>query len=122
MQKLLDIEQSQGRLRSQGQGYQNRTLDLDMIFYDDLVLDIPNLILPHPAMAQRRFVLQPLCEIAPHKQHPVYQKSTQALLDTCEDNTPLSIHELKLRHPIYAKLSAHTFIVWRELLAVGKTR
>ncbi len=38
--------------------------------------------------------LQPLCEIAPHKQHPVYQKSTQALLDTCEDNTPLSIHEL----------------------------
>ncbi len=121
MQKLLDIEQSQGRLRSQGQGYQNRTLDLDMIFYDDLVLDIPNLIMPHPAMAQRRFVLQPLCEIAPHKQHPVYQKSTQALLDTCEDNTPLSIHELKLRHPIYAKLSAHTFICVEGIIGCGKT-
>ena len=121
MQKLLDIEQSQGRSRSQGQGYQNRTLDLDMIFYDDFVLDTPNLILPHPSMAQRRFVLQPLCEIAPHKQHPVDQKSIQALLDVCEDNTPLSIHEMKLRHPIYAKLSAHIFISVEGIIGCGKT-
>jgi len=121
MQKLLDIEHSEGRSRAQGQGYQNRTLDLDIIFYEDFVLDTPNLILPHPAMAQRRFVLQPLCEIAPHKQHPVYQKSTQALLDACEDNTPLNIYDLKLRHPIYAKLSAHTFICVEGIIGCGKT-
>jgi 2-amino-4-hydroxy-6-hydroxymethyldihydropteridine diphosphokinase len=121
MQKLLDIEQSQGRSRSQGQGYQNRTLDLDMIFYDDFVLDTPNLILPHPSISQRRFVLQPLCEIAPHKQHPVDQKPIQALLYACEDNTPLSIHEKKLRHPIYAKLSTHTFICLEGIIGCGKT-
>ena len=121
MQKLLDIEQSQGRLRSQVQGYHNRTLDLDMIFYDDLVLDTPNLTLPHPAMAQRRFVLQPLCEIAPHKQHPDDQKTIKALLDACEDDTPLSIYELKLRHPIYAKLSAHTYICVEGIIGCGKT-
>ena len=121
MKMLLDIEQSHGRSRKSGQGYQNRTLDLDMIFYDDFVLDTPNLILPHPAMAQRRFVLQPLCEIAPHKQHPVLQKSIQALVDVCEDSTPLSIHERKLRHPIYAKLSAHTFICVEGIIGSGKT-
>lgn len=121
MQKLLDIEQSEGRSRTQGEGYQNRTLDLDIIFYEDFVLDIPNLMIPHPSMTQRRFVLQPLCEIAPNKQHPVHQKSVKALLDECADNTPLSTLEEQLRHPIYAKLSAHTFICVEGIIGCGKT-
>ena len=121
MQKLLDIEQSEGRSRAQGEGYQNRTLDLDIIFYEDFVLEIPNLMIPHPSMAQRRFVLQPLCEIAPNKQHPVHQKSVKALLDECLDNTPLSTLEEQLRHPIYANLSAHTFICVEGIIGCGKT-
>ena len=121
MQKLLDIEQSEGRSRTQGEGYQNRTLDLDIIFYEDFVLDIPNLMIPHPSMTQRRFVLQPLCEIAPNKQHPVHQKSVKALLDECVDSTPFSTIEEQLRHPIYAKLSAHTFICVEGIIGCGKT-
>ena len=121
MQKLLEIEQSHGRSRKPGQGYQSRTLDLDMIFYDDFEIDTPQLKVPHPAMAQRRFVLQPLSEIAPNKQHPIYQKSTQALLEACEDNTPLSLHEMQLRHPIYAPLSSHTFICVEGIIGCGKT-
>ena len=121
MQKLLDIEQSEGRSRAQGEGYQNRTLDLDIIFYEDFVLEIPNLVIPHPSMEQRRFVLQPLCEIAPNKQHPVHQKSVKALLDECVDSTPFSTIEEQLRHPIYAKLSAHTFICVEGIIGCGKT-
>lgn len=73
-QELLDelhrIEQDAGRVRKVHWG--PRTLDLDIIFYDDLVLQSEELCIPHVDMHNRRFVLEPLCEIAPYMRHPVY--------------------------------------------------
>lgn len=61
---LLDIEYRLGRRRdSQVTGYQDRSLDLDMLYYDDLVLETVRLVLPHPRIAERLFVLQPLLEV-----------------------------------------------------------
>jgi 7,8-dihydro-6-hydroxymethylpterin-pyrophosphokinase len=57
-----------------------RVLDLDIIFFDDLVLDSDSLVLPHPRMHQRRFVLQPICDIDPTIVHPVLKKDMQSLL------------------------------------------
>ncbi len=62
MQALLDIEKQQGRVRSTAKGGP-RTLDLDLLLYGDLVLDSPDLTLPHPRLHQRAFVLHPLCEL-----------------------------------------------------------
>lgn len=65
---LLSIEDSLGRVRSIRWG--PRTIDLDILFYNHLILRQPDLIIPHPAIAERGFVLYPLCEIAPHFVHP----------------------------------------------------
>jgi len=84
LDRLLDIEREFGRDRSHGIPNGPRTLDLDMLLYDDQVLNTPALQLPHPRMAERAFVLIPLAEIAPDLLHPVFNKSMKQL---CEDLT-----------------------------------
>jgi 2-amino-4-hydroxy-6-hydroxymethyldihydropteridine diphosphokinase len=78
LRALLQIEEAAGRVRSEPNA--PRTLDLDILLYDHLVRSAPNPILPHPRMHERRFVLEPLAEIAPETIHPVYGRSISALL------------------------------------------
>ena len=66
--RMLDVEIRFGRVR--GERNAARTLDLDLLDYDGLLIDTPNLILPHPRLHQRRFVLEPLCDVAPRWRHP----------------------------------------------------
>lgn len=79
LEKLHEIEQAAGRERIIHWG--PRTLDLDIIFYDDLILENDNLCIPHVEMHKRKFVLEPLHEIAPYKRHPVYGKTVHELLE-----------------------------------------
>lgn len=76
LQTLLDIERQFGRVRRERWGA--RTLDLDLLLYDDVILDTPFLQLPHPRMTERAFVLVPLVEIAPDWREP---KSKKAIAD-----------------------------------------
>ena len=76
---LHDIENNAGRIRKERWG--PRTLDLDIIFYDDLVISDCDLRIPHADMHNRRFVLEPLKEISPNKLHPVLMKTVAELLD-----------------------------------------
>lgn len=87
MHRLLAIEQSMGRLRTQPYG--PRTIDLDILYFNQLQLESPLLTVPHPRLAVRRFTLEPLVEIAPHLLHPVLQLSSAQLLAACTD--PLDV-------------------------------
>lgn len=81
---FLEIEQALGRVR-EGVGYGDRVIDIDILFYGDIHLDHPRLTLPHPSMADRRFVLAPLAEIAPVLIHPLSGKSIAEMLEVCTD-------------------------------------
>ena len=81
---LKEIEQDAGRIDQKK--YAPRTLDIDILFYDDLVLNSKELIIPHPKLQLRRFALVPLEEIADKLIHPVLRKSMDELLKECPDN------------------------------------
>ena len=86
LSELLQIEAELGRVRQENhQGYESRPIDLDVIYYDDMVIADEELIVPHPSMHKRRFVLMPLCEIAPDFIHPLFRESNRELLARCED-------------------------------------
>ena len=78
LQLALDIETAMGRLRQREKGARN--IDIDVVLFGDWVVDEPGLKIPHPAMQQRRFVLEPLVEIAPEARHPVLGKTARELL------------------------------------------
>lgn len=80
---LHDIEDAGNRQRVRRWG--PRTIDLDLLFYDDEILAEPELVVPHPEIAKRIFVLQPMCQIAPWKVHPILKKSMAELLEKIQD-------------------------------------
>ena len=76
------IEHEAGRqIKTLNAEYRDRTIDIDILLYDDLIINTPDLTIPHPLMHLRTFVLQPLTEIAPHVVHPVLRKSIEELSD-----------------------------------------
>lgn len=79
------VEQSLGRKRTLRFG--PRTIDLDILFYGDRVIDEPTLTIPHPRLHKRRFVLEPLSEIAPNLNHPLLKKKPGELLSGIADQT-----------------------------------
>ncbi len=81
---LQDIQKNAGRIRDAIR-FGPRILDMDIIFFDTAVIDHPDLILPHPRMHLRRFVLKPLCDIDPTLRHPILDQTVQQLLDNLED-------------------------------------
>ncbi len=90
--KTQEIEKKLGR-EIKGKAYASRKIDIDILYYDDIIISGDKLTVPHPLMHKRKFVLIPLMEIAPDTIHPVFKKNTSELLDECDDN--LSVIKLK---------------------------
>ncbi|HTC56081.1 MAG TPA: 2-amino-4-hydroxy-6-hydroxymethyldihydropteridine diphosphokinase [Candidatus Sulfotelmatobacter sp.] len=80
MTAILRIEEEMGRRRTQKKG--PRSIDIDILLFDDIIMDSTNLTIPHPALQQRRFVLEPMAEIAPEVVHPALKKTIRELRDT----------------------------------------
>lgn len=79
MAAILNLEQSMGRQRKQKKG--PRTIDIDVLLFGSSVIEIPALTVPHPRLHERRFVLEPLAEIAPDARHPVFKRTARELRD-----------------------------------------
>ncbi len=80
---ILDIEKELGRVRLEKWG--ERLIDIDIIFYNDAIIETPHLCIPHKHMHERMFVLTPLHNIAPDMLHPKYNKTVEELLQICTD-------------------------------------
>jgi 2-amino-4-hydroxy-6-hydroxymethyldihydropteridine diphosphokinase len=85
MDIIRNIEESLGRVRGIKDHYTSRTIDIDILFYDNVVINDHDLVIPHPRIHERRFVLQPLVEIEPGLMHPVLNKTIAVLHDECAD-------------------------------------
>jgi 2-amino-4-hydroxy-6-hydroxymethyldihydropteridine diphosphokinase len=81
MRALLDVERSMGRERERAVAKGPRVIDLDLLLYGDVVMATEELTLPHPEMQERRFVLEPLAEIAPEWVHPVLRLTVREMLE-----------------------------------------
>jgi len=89
LQKLQHIEKKLGRKAKEGATYEARTIDLDIIYSSEGVFCLPHLVVPHPLLQERKFVLAPLLDIASEVKHPLLHKNTQELMSKCEDNSKI---------------------------------
>lgn len=122
MQKLLDIETKLGRTRLLGNGYESRTIDLDVLFYDDAIISSKLITTPHPQLHRRKFVLQPLNDIASKVVHPVLKQSVLELLECCEDVSAIEPINIWLKNPMKQyKFGNYNYIAIEGNIGAGKT-
>jgi 2-amino-4-hydroxy-6-hydroxymethyldihydropteridine diphosphokinase len=86
LKRLLIIEGQLGRIRESSQ-YESRTIDIDILLFSNLVINNPDLIIPHPLIQDRKFVLVPLCDLVSEMIHPVFGKTFGTLLKECSDES-----------------------------------
>lgn len=85
LRTILEIETALGRSRNNDEGYASRLIDIDILFFDDEIIDGPQLQIPHPRLHERMFTLMPLVELSPEKIHPKLGKTISALAAQCSD-------------------------------------
>lgn len=86
--KIAEIETSFGRNR-ENEGYSSREMDIDILYFDDEIINTEKLTIPHPLLHKRLFVLVPLAEIAPDFVHPVLKLSSLEMMNICEDKSEI---------------------------------
>lgn len=120
--KLLEIEENNGRRRYNDGIYHPRTIDLDLLFYQNEVINNQMLIVPHPRLHERLFVLKPMFDIAPSLFHPVLKKTINNLLELCDDQSTISKLNIELKNPLNTfNFSAYNFIAIEGNIGAGKT-
>lgn len=120
--ELLSIETELGREREDSKNYQNRTIDLDILLYDDEIIETESLKIPHPGIPNRSFVLQPLNDIASSVKHPASGKKISQLMQETKDNSEISVSSEKLKKPaLNYKFPACNYIAVEGNIGAGKT-
>ncbi len=120
LDKILEIELIEGRIRSSSNGYESRLIDIDILLYEDRIINENNLSIPHPRMHLRNFVLYPLSEIAMSKIHPKCNDTIGNLLNKLESTEILKCDK-ELMLPVLSKLQLFKNIVIEGNIGVGKT-
>ena len=121
LKTLIEIEKTGGRLKTKVAAYESRTIDIDILFYENQIINIPDLQIPHPRLHHRAFVILPLLDIAKSKVHPILKTT---ILDLKNNLTDLdSIHELEidLKTPVMDLMNSFDNIVVEGNIGAGKT-
>ncbi|MCQ2608131.1 MAG: 2-amino-4-hydroxy-6-hydroxymethyldihydropteridine diphosphokinase [Bacteroidales bacterium] len=79
------IEKKCGRTRHANAGYEDRVIDIDILYFNNDIIDTDDLVVPHPLLHQRRFTMEPLCEVLPNYVHPILIQTNEQLLRSCID-------------------------------------
>lgn len=114
------IEKNIGRKEKTKEGYEARSIDIDILLFDNEIIFSPDLIVPHKEMLQRKFVLAPLAEIAPNLLHPIEKRRIQVLLNNCTDTSKITKTDLKLNRPICLS-EKYNYIAIEGNIGAGKT-
>ena len=118
---LLKIEKKMGRIRNQQDGYQPRIIDIDVISFENDIIKTASLVVPHPQMQKRLFVLIPMNDLQIEFIHPILNKSIQELIDDCEDESSCTvISDLDLPIKKY-NLQQYNYIAIEGNIGAGKT-
>ncbi|MAB49431.1 MAG: 2-amino-4-hydroxy-6-hydroxymethyldihydropteridine diphosphokinase [Flavobacteriaceae bacterium] len=119
---LKQIEADLGRTTKKSDTYESREIDLDILFYEDEVINEKSLIIPHPAIHLRKFVLVPLSNIAKDVRHSVFQKTVSELLDDCKDESKIESIKIWLKNPMKRfDFGNYNFIAIEGNIGAGKT-
>lgn len=119
---LLAIETNLGRTRKLSNAYEARVIDLDVIFAEEEVISTETLQVPHPEMHKRKFVLEPLSDLAPKFTHAKSGKTVTELLETCEDDSVLEPLNIWLKNPSKSlDFSKYNYIAIEGNIGAGKT-
>lgn len=121
LEKLIDIEIQLGRQRTNTNGYESRTLDIDILLFEDEIIFSKTLIVPHKDMLKRKFVMVPLAEIAPNLRHPITKKTI--LIDLqhgCSDDSEIEKLDLIINRPI-SLVEKYNYIAIEGNIGAGKT-
>tara|TARA_R110002073_G_scaffold297262_4_gene463392 strand:+ start:311 stop:1441 length:1131 start_codon:yes stop_codon:yes gene_type:complete len=122
LETLLEIETSLGRTRTKTNTYEARTIDLDIVFAEDNMINTKTLQVPHPEMNKRKFVLLPLNDVASKIKHPKFEKEVSVLLDECEDDSVLEPIKIWLKNPSKQHdFSKYNYIAIEGNIGAGKT-
>lgn len=122
MNELLAIETDLGRVRAKSDAYEARTIDLDVIFIEDQIIENKILTVPHPEMQKRKFVLQPLSNIALKVVHPKLKATVAELLEQCGDDSPIEPINIWLKNPEKKyDFSKYNYIAIEGNIGAGKT-
>ncbi|BAO75067.1 2-amino-4-hydroxy-6-hydroxymethyldihydropteridine diphosphokinase [Winogradskyella sp. PG-2] len=119
---LQSIEIDLGRQSKTKEGYESREIDLDILFYDDVIIEEKSLVIPHPEMENRKFVLKPLCDIAQDIEHVKLNKLISVLLEECEDDSEIEPIKIWLKNPKRAfTFGDYNYIAIEGNIGAGKT-
>ncbi len=122
LKELQAIESKLGRATKKLNGYESREIDLDILVYDDSIINEKTLVIPHPEMQKRKFVLQPLLDIAKDVEHPICKKSVEVLLEECKDESVIEALKISLKNPKKTyTFGEYNYIAIEGNIGAGKT-